>query len=305
MVLHGQPLQLKIAGDSIAGFHVDVFSNNELLVTNTEEFSIDLFNIDHSTTAHLDWKGEYWSGDEHQITLKRKSYIKAFDANFTATVTYEIINENVISKTVELFQPSMPGLLYVLKETSRPAKDPQRYVTFEYDSFPGGLVHEMYPAAGFITSQNKVVGFLTDAGYKNQYTRNTRRRFSEGGGGFVGMRKLPDAELLSVADSMDRTARPAFYLLHFWRNVRSGCWHANAFKTSDSFQKEGHVVIKSLSANFSLNGTQTQRATVDLTVPFKDQKVYTISFLCRGDVPLSLKLFRIKNGTNQLKWKMV
>ena len=95
-------------------------------------------------------------------------------------------------------------MLYILKETARPAEKPRRYVTFEYDSFPGGLVHEMFPSAGFITPDNNVVGFLTDAGYKNQYTRNTRRRFSGRGGGFVGMRRLPDPNLFSVANLSDR-----------------------------------------------------------------------------------------------------
>ena len=70
----------------------------------------------------------------------------------------------------------MPGMYYILQQTSRPAEKPQRYVTFEYDSFPGGFVHEIFPAAGFVTPDNNVVGFLTDAGYRNQYTRNTRRR---------------------------------------------------------------------------------------------------------------------------------
>ena len=97
-----------------------------------------------------------------------------------------------MKKTIQLFQPCMTDMYYILKETSRPAQKPLKYTTFEYDSFPGGLIHEMFPAAGWVTHNNKVVGFLTDAGYLNQYTRTTRRRFSGRGGGFVGMRKLPD-----------------------------------------------------------------------------------------------------------------
>ena len=300
-LLHGQPLQLKIAGDSISGFRVDVYSNNHLLVSNTEEFSIDLFNTDYSTTTHLDWKGETWSGDEHQIILKRNSYLKAFDANLTVSVSYEVINENLVRKTVDLFQPSMPGMLYILNETSRPAKNPERYVTFEYDSFPGGMVHEIYPAAGFITPDNKVVGVLTDAGYKNQFTRNTRRRFSGEGGGFVGMRKLPDAELLSVADSIDRAANHHYIRYTFGDVLDLDAGTQTNIKLPDHFQKEGHVVIKSLNTNFSLTGTKQQRASVDFIPPIKDQQVYTISFLCKGDASLALKLFRIKNGKKTIE----
>jgi len=123
------------------------------------------------------WTGQEFIIGESGISLRRDSYIPEFDANLSVSVSYEVINANVIKKTVQLFQPSMPGMYYILQETARPAEKPQRYLTFEYDNFPGGFVHEMYPAAGFVTSDNSVVGFLTDAGYKNQYTRNTSPRW--------------------------------------------------------------------------------------------------------------------------------
>ena len=193
----GQQLHLKIMGDKQEGFQVAIYNGNQLLVTNTEEFSLQMFNNDFSTVANIQhWKGLSWTGNEKSITLQRDSYVNEFDLNLSVAVTYQVVNENIIKKTIELFQPSMPDMLYILQQTARPAEIPKRYVTFEYDSFPGGMVHEMFPAVGFITPGNNVVGFLTDAGYKNQYTRNTRRRFSGHGGGFVGMRKLPDPEFI-------------------------------------------------------------------------------------------------------------
>ena len=192
----GQQLSLKVAGDDQAGFHVDIYNGNQLVVTNTEELSLQMFNLDLSTVANIQqWKGQTWTGNEKNITLKRDSYIKEFDANLSVNVTYQVVSPYIIKKTIELFQPSMPGMYYILQQTARPAEKPRRYLTFEYDSFPGGFVHEMFPSAGFITQDNNVVGFLTDAGYKNQYTRNTRRRFSGRGGGFVGWRRLPDPNL--------------------------------------------------------------------------------------------------------------
>ena len=50
----------------------------------------------------------------------------------------------------------MPNMYYILQETERPAEKPQRYVTFEYDNFPGGLVHEIFPAAGFVTVHHSI-----------------------------------------------------------------------------------------------------------------------------------------------------
>ena len=184
-----QNLSLQATGNPKDGFTVNVLYNNKLITTSDEEFSLQLFNLDLSTDTAIQWKGQKWSGDNQNLTLKGTFHIMAFDANLSVTVNYKVMNQHLLKKEVRLFQPSMPDMHYILKETTRPAEKPLRYTTFEYDSFPGGLVHEMYPSAGFITRDNFVVGLLTDAGYKNQYTRNTRRRFSGRGGGFTGWRR--------------------------------------------------------------------------------------------------------------------
>ena len=36
-------------------------------------------------------------------------------------------------------------------------------------------------------------------------------------------------------------------------------------------------------------------------MPFKNQKVYTVSFLSKGNSPIALKLFRIKNGQKTIE----
>jgi hypothetical protein len=296
-VANGQQLSLKVAGDQATGFRVNIYDGNQLLATNTEELSLQLFNLDLSTTANLPhWKGQNWTGDEKHITLKGDSYIKEFDANLSVTVTYEVINANVIKKTVELFQPSMPGMLYILQQTARPAQPPQRYVTFEYDSFPGGFVHEMFPSVGFVTPGNTVVGFLTDAGYKNQYTRNTRRRFSGQGGGFVGMRKLPDVNLFSVATLAERANNDQYIKQTYGELYNLDAGTATILKMPAAYQKEGNAEVVNEDGLVTITGHKGGRAGLEFIAPFKGQKVYTISFLCKGTTPLALKLFRIKNG---------
>ena len=296
-IVNAQQLHLIVAGDKQKGFHVDIYNGNQLLVTNTEEFSLQMFNNDLSTVANMhQWKGQSWIGDEKKIMLQRDSYINEFDANLSVTVSYEIISDNIIKKTIELFQPSMPGMLYILQETARPAEKPERYVTFEYGSFPGGLVHEMFPAAGFITPANSVVGFLTDAGYKNQYTRNTRRRFSGRGGGFVGMRKLPDPDLFFVADSTDRAQNDNYIRQTFGEMYNLDAGTATILEMPAAYEKQGNAEVKKDSDLISINSHLGGRAGIEFIAPFKDQHVYTISFLCKGNTPVALKLFRIKNG---------
>ncbi|NOU47635.1 MAG: hypothetical protein HOO86_11325 [Bacteroidales bacterium] len=298
----GQQLSLRVAGDDQNGFRVDIYHGDQLLVTNSEEFSLKLSNLDLSTLANLThWTGQEWTGDENSITLKRDSYITEFDANLSVSVTYQVVNANMIKKTVELFQPSMPGMVYILQETSKPAEIPQKYVTFEYDSFPGGFVHEMFPAAGFVTPENMVVGFLTDAGYKNQFTRNTRRRFSGRGGGFVGMRRLPDPNLFSVATITEQEENNHYIRQTFGELYNLDAGTETVLKTTESFLKEGNTEVTKENGLITITGHPGGRAGLECITPFQNQKIYTISFLCKGNTGLALKLFRVKNGQKTLE----
>ncbi len=297
-----QQLSLKVAGNDKAGFHVDMYNNSQLLVTNTEEFSLELFNHDLSTQADFKhWNGERWSGNEKRMTLTRDSYIKEFDVNLSVSVTYEVVNANIVKKVIELFQPSMPDMLYILQQTARPAEKPLRYVTFEYDSFPGGLIHEMFPSAGFITKGNNVVGFLTDAGYKNQYTRNTRRRFSGRGGGFVGMRRLPDPNLFSIANESERAGNNNYIKQTYGEMYNLDAGSETILTMPADYKKEGNAEVEIENGIIKISGPTGGRAGIEFIAPFKDQKVYTISFSCKGNTPLALKLFRVKNGEKTIE----
>jgi len=297
-----QKLSLKVSGDEKSGFRVEIFKDDQLLVTNTEEFSLHLSNLDLSTVAEMShWTGRQWEGNENLITLKRESYLPEFDANLSVMVTYEVVNANIVKKTVELFQPSMPGMYYILQETSRPAGKPDRYVTFEYDHFPGGFVHEMYPAAGFITKDNNVVGFLTDAGYKNQFTRNTRRRFSGRGGGFVGMRRLPDPNLFSVATPSEQAENNHYIRQTFGEMYNLDAGEETQLVLTNQYQKEGNAEIEKTDSLITISGHPGGRAGIEFIAPFKDQKVYTISFWCKGNTGVAVKLFRVKNGQKTIE----
>ena len=297
-----QQLSLKVAGTDTSGFHVDIYSDGKLLVTNTEEFSIQLYNLDLSTVAEFPhWTGQEWTAGEKSITLKRTSYIPEFDARLSVTVCYEIINAGMVKKTVEFYQPSMPGMYYILRQTSRPASKPLRYVSFEYDNFPGGFVHEMFPAVGFITPENHVVGFLTDAGYKNQYTRNTRRRFSGRGGGFVGMRRLPDPNLFSVATPDEQAGNNQYISQTFGEMYNLDAGAQTVLTTTDSYQKEGNAEVENAKGLITITGHPGGRAGIEFITPMKDQKLYTISFWCKGNTGVALKLFRVNKGIKTIE----
>jgi hypothetical protein len=300
--LSAQPLLLKVLGNEQDGYTVGVDHGGRLLLNNSGEFSLQLCNLDLSTIADLPgWTGRQWEGDEKRITLKRDSYIPEFDANLLVMVTYEVVNPNIVKKTVELFQPSMPGMYYILQQTSKPVEKPQRYVSFEYDNFPGGFVHEIYPAAGFVTPGNDVVAFLTDAGYKNQFTRNTRRRFSGRGGGFVGMRRLPDVNLFAVATSTEQAENNHYIRQTFGEMLNLDAGTESLLPVTDKYQKEGNSEVQWKDGLITITGHPGGRAGVEFITPFKDQKLYTISFLCKGNTGVAVKLFRMKNGVKTIE----
>jgi len=300
--VQSQQLRLQATGNPSDGFHVDIYDSNRLLVTNTEEFSIRLFNTDGSTQATIGaWKGDKWKGNDSLITLTRDSYITELDANLSVSVQYQIVNRNVVKKTIRLIQPSMPDMYYILEETAHPAQKPLRYVSFEWDSFPGGLVHEMYPAAGWVSSDGLVTGFLTDAGYLNHYTRTTRRRYSGRGGGFVGMRLLPDPSLYRVATLAEQANGNDYIRLTFGEMYNLDAGTTRLVRPDNAWHKEGNVDVEHNDSLLSLRCHPKGRAGIEFIAPFNDQKIYTISFMCKGNTPVSLKLFRLHNGKKTIE----
>ncbi len=214
------------------------------MVKNTEEFSLLMANLDLSEKIEIpEWKGAQWSGDKNKVQLTRESYVAELDLNLTISVTYEVINQYVIKKRIDLFQSGMPSLYYTLKKKLN-RQTPLKYVTFEHDNFPGGFAHEMFPSVGFVTPDHQLVGFLTDAGFKNHYTRTTRRRFNGHGGGFVGMRKLPDPTLISVATMAERENGQHYIQQTFGEMYNLDAGTEQALKLDDSFKEVNDAEIK-------------------------------------------------------------
>lgn len=297
-IVWGQDLTLEVVGSAEEGFKVAIYKGNQLLLNNSEEFKLKVTNLDVSEMTELNyWKGTAWSGNDSLVKLSREMYLSNFDLNLSVEVTYEIINSNVIKKSIDLFQSGMPILYYTLEENFIPAQAPSKYVTFEHDDFPGGFAHEMFPSAGMVTPQNDVIGILMDAGYKNHYTRSTRRRFNGHGGGFVGMRKLPDPELLSVATTAERANGNHYIQQKFGEFYDLDAGKEVSLPIPTEVKDVGDVEVKKeRSGVITLKSKSLEPSGFEMIVPFKDQNVYTVSFLAQGNAPIALKLFRIKNG---------
>ena len=292
----GQNLSIKVVGNEKDGYGVDIYDGDRALLSNKGEFSLLMSNLDSSAEDEIiSWKGLSYKLDDNNITLEQETYLKEFDANLTVRVNYEVVNPNLIKKTITLLQPSIPNLYFTLIQDNIPASLPKQYVTFEYEDFPGGIVHELFPAAGFLTDDNIVVGFLTDAGYKNHFTRTTRRRFSGRGGGMIGMRILPDVELFTVATQDEQSNQKHYVRQTFGRLYNLDCGDSSILQLSD-FNADGDVIAQKNDSLIDMSITSDANAGITFKMPMTGQKLYTISFSTKGDVPVAVKLHRINKG---------
>ncbi len=292
-----QTLNLKLSGDKESGYYINVLNGEDLLLQNQGEFSLKLSNLDLSVQDSIkDFRGFSYKENNNGISIQKDIYLESFDSNLSVEVAYEKINPHLLKKTVRLFQPSIPALYYTLTEKNVPAEKPERYVSFEHENFPGGLVHELYPSAGFVTENGNVVGFLTNPGYKNHFTRTTRRRFSGRGGGMIGMRVLPDAELLSVATEKEQNKEKDYIQYTFGDMNILDRGQAKELESPFINKELGNLEVRKKDEVTEIKFIDNKKAGIELVTPMRDQKVYTVSFLAKGNTPLSLKLYRVKNG---------
>ena len=296
-VFYSQELRLNLAGNEQDGYYVEVYNGPELLFTDHGAFNLKMANLDLSATTQLSsWKGMKYTKEPGKIILERDSYLAGLDANLSITVIYEQVNEQLIRKRVRMTQYSMPSMYYTLEEVATPAGAPANYLTFEYEDFPGGFVHELFPAAGFLTSDSLVVGFLTDAGYRNHFTRTTRRRFSGRGGGFVGMRKLPDPALIVLPTAAERERQAHYVKYTFGELYDLDAGAEQWIEPFSNYLAIGKAKMTEKGNYMQLACDNSERTGFELLTNMKGQKIYTISFDCKGNVPLALKLHRIKDG---------
>ncbi|HJW18494.1 MAG TPA: hypothetical protein VJ499_15300, partial [Flavisolibacter sp.] len=148
---------------------------------------------------------------------------------------------------------------------------------------------------------NEVVAVLTDAGYKNQYTRNTRRRYSENGGGFVGMRKLPDAALFSMSDSMENKKGHYFLKQTYGEYYDLENAKDTAINLKGLLKTRGDLKTLINGSAISFKGKKNEPSGVEAIIHLPGQHIYSISFQAKGNTPLMLKLFRVKNGKKTIE----
>jgi len=305
LTISASELNLKIAGDTTSGFFVDLFYGSIPVSTSGQMGELNMYveNEDHSIKEFItNWKATSSVQTGHTITLSGIVKLNKLETDLSISVIYETINKQVVEKRIELLQTNLPLLYYSVNTSLNSTMAPTRFWSFDDADNLGGVAHETFPAAGYMIGDTLVVGLLTDAGNRNLWTRNIRRRPSTGEIGFRAIREICDANLYRIASADDRKNGKNFVKLTFGElsdfNNPTGQIPYKTPEISDWKSYNGAEVTKDKTV-YTIKGKKAAADIAGFRLPYHlPDGFYTVSFKHRSNHPLSLKLWKNDGTTN-------
>lgn len=188
------------------GYSVEILYNGCPIAYHNDGGELDIYIENDDRQYHVElksWKAQNYYIEDSKIILTGKYSLEQLISYLNVEVIYELINEHVVKKQIVLTQNNQPVLYYRLKNSLKPLGDIERFWSFEQEHCTGGSLKERYPAAGFRFVDGLTVGLLTDAGYRNQWTMNRRKRkvvpdFKYDA--FETVKTMPDPNFLTVSN---------------------------------------------------------------------------------------------------------
>ena len=113
------------------------------------------------------------------------------------------------------------------------------------------------------------------------------------------MRRLPDVNLFEVSTSSEQAKNNHYIRQTFGEMLNLDAGSETRLTLPDNYQKEGNAEVHWKDSLITITGHPGGRAGLEFITPLKDQKLYTISFLCKGNT--GVKLFRVKNGQRTIE----
>lgn len=310
-VLLSQNVSLQLSGDEEYGYEIYMLYGNKK-VSSTQingEFNLIIENSDHSISDTLhNWKAKQAEQNGDGIKLSGQYYQKDLMTYITIEVVYSIVNNNVIKKEINLEQNNIPLLFYELENKLTAVDEPVSYWSFDHLNHQGGSTREIYPAAGFFLEDNIAVGLLTDAGHKNQWTRNIRKRPTDQRTtsiGFKAVQTIADVNLYHIATIEERSRKENYVSLTFGELSDYNAGHPlllNNEYLKVAIPHNGGKINAIKNNDFIVSNTKTDpKINSGIKIPFtiKDG-FYTIKFKYKSDHPLNLRLLKTHNNLNEV-----
>ena len=302
--LSASELNLKLKGDSAKGFYVDLFYGSIPVSTQmkTGELNITVENEDHSIRETVtNWKCTSAIQNASGIILSGVVKLPNLETDLFIRVTYELVNKQVVEKRIDLHQMNLSLLYYSVSSSLDSPEIPSRFWSFDNANNKGGIAHESYPVAGYMIGDTLAVGLLTDAGNRNLWTRNIRRRPSTGGVGFRAIQEICDANLYRIASQEDRNNVDNYVRLTF--GELSDFNHPDkriSFKTPllTEWKSYNGAVVTNEKGIYTIRGNKATSDMAGFRLPYPlPDGFYTIRFKHRSAFPVSLRLWKNEGTT--------
>jgi len=203
-------VSLQVTGDAQRGYGVAILHQGKVIARHHRggEFSALFQNSERSLEDRADdWKAVSWTGDHTRIHLAGEMHLVNLRTTVFVEVGYEVLPTQVVKKTIQLRQEDMFTLLYQISNRLDPEVAPAKLWSFDHADCQGGALHEYFPAAGFRTHEGVTVGLLTDAGFRNQWSRIIRR---DGTPVKPAPASIPDLNLYLLPRPRERTQQGDF-----------------------------------------------------------------------------------------------
>jgi hypothetical protein len=213
-------VSLQLTGDGQHGFEVTILFKGQPIAKHHEggEFSAVFQNPERSLEDRVDnWKATSGNGDHTRIMLAGEADLANLRTTIFIEVRYQVLNAEVVKKTIQLRQADMFSVLYQLTNRLDPVVEPEKLWSFDHMVCKGGSLHEYFPAAGFRTRNGITVGLLTDSGFRNQWSRIIRR---DGTPVKPAPASIPDLNLYRLPNLDERAQQGSYIQQTFGETTR-------------------------------------------------------------------------------------
>jgi hypothetical protein len=296
-------VSLEPRGNAQSGYGAAILYKGQAIAhhNNGGEFSAVFQNNERSLEDRIDnWKPSSASGDQHRIELKGKMELTNLRTTVFVDVIYEVMSSQVIKKTIQLHQQDMYTVLYQLSNRMEPTEKPVKLWSFDHANCKGGSLHEYFPAAGFRTRAGVTVGLLTDAGFRNQWSRIIRR---DGVPVKPAPASIADLNLYQLPYLNERESKGAYIQQTFGETTvqltGAGSRTPIPLPPVDAWTKRGGITVKQSGPIVTLTPA-TRKDSVILPFPASGGQIVGLSLKVRCALPVSVHAWDVDDQLNKL-----
>jgi hypothetical protein len=293
----------EVIGDRERGYGVNILFQGQRVARHNEggEFSAVFQNEDRSLEDRVEnWRASSWTGDPTHVFLYGECKLSNLNTTVFVQVEYEAVAARVARKRIRFQQADSYMLWHQVTNSLESLSEPARFWSFDQLDCQGGALHEYFPAAGFRTQAGLTVGLLTDAGYRNNWSRLIRR---DGKPLKPAPWEIPDVRLYSARRKEELGNRPVSVEQTFGEElVRRADHNSTApalLPSGREWHNRGDVTVEEHDGTtvLSIRGPE---AGVVLPFPARDVEFYSVRFRYRSSRAFSMQIWDVDERRNQL-----